>query len=85
MRAVPMYGQHTTLMERWYPLTPAGREYLGSYFEYLGREAQTRNISPEDRIFWRKQTDRDAPEAMINQPDFYWCEGAVVAVGRVTA
>jgi hypothetical protein len=41
------------------------------------------NIEGEELAFWQRQGDRDAPEAMINQPDFYWCEGHVLAVGRV--
>ena len=75
--------QRTTLAERWYPLVPAARAYIGTYFESLARVAPQLNIEGEELAFWQRQGDRDAPEAMINQPDFYWCEGHVLAVGSV--
>jgi SAM-dependent methyltransferase len=77
--------QRTTLAERWFPLAPAERQYLGDYFAFLGREAPSHDIARDEVLFWQRQVDPEAPEALINQPDFYWCEGHVLAVGRVPA
>lgn len=76
--------QRTTLIERWVPLTPAERAFLAEAlggFAALG--VRQEGLSERDREMWRT-LQRD-PGALLDRPDLYYCEGQVVAVGRVPA
>lgn len=77
--------QRTTLIERWAPLGPFARERILASLAALAAIAARDDVGiPErDKVFWRGQRDPQSPEHLINRPDFYWCEGHVLAVGRV--
>ncbi len=77
--------QRTTLIERWAPLKPAEREFFGSWMAYLARIAEERRVPEEDLAAWRALRDPEAPDHLVNHPEFYACEGQVIAVGRVPA
>jgi len=73
--------QRTTLIERWAPLTPPERAFLAESvggFSFLGSRQDA--LPVQDRETWRALSD---PAALLDRPDFYHCEGQVVAVGRV--
>lgn len=76
--------QRTTLVERWAPLGPFARERIIASLVGLAAIAGRDDVAiPErDKAFWRKQRDPASPEHLVNQPDCYWCEGHVLAVGR---
>jgi hypothetical protein len=74
--------QRTTLIERWAPLTPTERRFLVEAvggFSSLG--ARQEGVSARDRETWLALYDN--PGALLDRPDLYYCEGQVVAVGRV--
>ena len=77
--------QRITLVERWAPLTLSARERIIASLVGLSAIALRDDVSlPEsDKVFWRRQHDPASPEHLVNQPDCYWCEGHVLAVGRV--
>lgn len=75
--------QRTVMIERWAPLLPAEREFIGSFYAALAEAAVALNIPELDKEFWRAQRDAASPGNVLNEPDYYYCEGNVVAVGRV--
>ncbi|MGI8857230.1 MAG: class I SAM-dependent methyltransferase [Thermomicrobiales bacterium] len=77
--------QRTTLIERWAPLDPFARERIIASLVGLAAIALRDDVGipKRDKRFWRGQRDPASPEHLVNQPDCYWCEGHVLAVGRV--
>jgi arsenite methyltransferase len=77
--------QRITLIERWAPLDPFARERITISLLSLSEIALRDDVhlSERDKEFWRRQRDPASPEHLINQLDFYWCEGHVLAAGRV--
>jgi arsenite methyltransferase len=75
--------QRATLSELWAPLTPVQRHYLGRGLMELGALAERVDLPEADQAFWRRQRNPEAADALVNDPDFFWCEGHFVAVGRV--
>ena len=76
--------QRTTLIERWSPLRAVEREYLGATLGYFARMAE--GAVPEgDLAAWRRLRDPGAADYLLDDPDFYYCEGNVLAVGTVPA
>jgi len=75
--------QRTTLIERWAPVSTVEREYLGGTLAYFARVAEESEVPEEDLPTWRRLRDAGAPDYLLDDPDFYYCEANVVAVGRV--
>lgn len=75
--------QRTFMIERWAPLRPVERRFFGDWFSHLAELAEERGVPEEDLAAWRSLRDPDAPDYLLDRPDFYACEGQVVAVGRV--
>ncbi len=77
--------QRTTLIERWAPFDRFARERIIASLASLSDIAARDDVGiPErDKVFWSRQRDPASPEHLVNQPDLYWCEGHVLAVGRV--
>ncbi len=75
--------QRATLIERRAPLRPVERRFFGEWLAYLAGLAEERGVPEEDLTTWRAMRDPASPENPVNGPDFYACEGQVVAVGRV--
>jgi ubiquinone/menaquinone biosynthesis C-methylase UbiE len=75
--------QRVTLSELWAPLEPIQRQYVGRQLMQLGTLAAQVDLPASDQAFWCQQRDPEAPEALVNHPDLFWCEGHFVAVGRV--
>lgn len=75
--------QRTTLTEVWAPLMEAERAYLSDLLVYYAGAAERLGVTGAARDFWRTQTDPADPRHLVNHPDFYWCEGHVLAVGTV--
>ena len=74
--------QRATLSEIWAPLQPAQRAYIGGQLMQIGALAERAGVPESDLEFWRSQQDPDAPEALVNHPELFWCEGHFVTVGR---
>lgn len=75
--------QRTTLIERWAPLQPAQRDLWRGWLAYLAALALERGVPDADHPLWRRLRDPAAPDHLVDHPEFYACEGQVVAVGRV--
>lgn len=74
--------QRATLSEIWAPLQPVQRTYIGGQLMQIGALAEKAGVPESDLEFWRAQRDPSAPEAMVNHPELFWCEGHFVTVGR---
>ena len=75
--------QRTTLIERWAPLRAVERRFFGDWLAYLAGLAEERGVPEADLAAWRSVRDPDALDHLLDHPEFYACEGQVVAVGRV--
>lgn len=75
--------QRTTLVERRAPLRPFEQRLLADVSAGYAKRALELSLSAEDTAFWRTMLDPDAPDNPVNGPDYYFCEGDVVALGRV--
>jgi ubiquinone/menaquinone biosynthesis C-methylase UbiE len=75
--------QRTTLIERWAPLRTVERRFFGDWLAYLADLADKRGVPEADLAAWRSVGDSAAPDYLLNHPEFYACEGQVVAVGYV--
>ena len=75
--------QRTTLIERWAPLRPVERRLWTDWLAFLAGLAEQRGVPEEDLPVWRSLKDPESPDHLLNHPEFYACEGQVVAVGRV--
>lgn len=76
-------SQRRTLGERSAPLPPATRQFLGDMLGYLARSAPEWNVPAEDRPFWEQLTDPAALDRLLDDPDLYYCEGHIMAIGTV--
>lgn len=74
--------QRGTLSEIWAPLDPVQRQYIGGQLMQIGALAEKAGVAESDLAFWRAQSDPDAPEALVNHPELFWCEGHFVTMGR---
>lgn len=79
--------RHTTsLVERRAPLRPVERVYVKSFLAAHAAIVLDRKVDvlPADDIgLWRAFSDPSAPDPLVDDPDFYWCEALVVSVGHV--
>lgn len=75
--------QQTKIIERLQPLGPIERAFLVDLFTGWSAIADGLDLPGEDKQFWQEQADPDSPNHMLNQPDFFWREGAILAVGQV--
>jgi ubiquinone/menaquinone biosynthesis C-methylase UbiE len=74
--------QRTTLIERWAPLRTVERRFFGDWLAFLAGLAEERGVPEADLAAWRSVRDPFAPDHLLDDPEFYACEGQVVAVGR---
>jgi len=75
--------QRCTLIERRAPLRSIERAYMADMLSYLGNRGQ--HLSEADQRLWQHINAIQEPDHVLNHPDYYWREGAVVAVGRMPA
>jgi len=74
--------QTTHLIERRFPLDEMSQRYLAKLFEledvnWSAIDRQT----PENQREWRKIMDKNLPEYILSQPNFFWREGHILATG----
>ena len=75
--------QRATLSEHRAPLWPVERQYVGTALTYFAGLAETFGVPAVDLAFWHQQHDPEMPGHLVHHPEFYYCEGHYVAVGRV--
>ncbi len=74
--------QRGTLSEIWAPLQPVQRQYIAGQLTQIGALAERAGVPESDLEFWRAQRNSESPEALVNDPELFWCEGHMVTVGR---
>ena len=75
--------RRTTLIERGTPGDPAVRQMLRDFYAFYAARAQTLDLSAEDQAYWARLREPGEVERLLDHPDFYSCEGNILAVGRV--
>jgi ubiquinone/menaquinone biosynthesis C-methylase UbiE len=75
--------QSTQLIDRRFPLDEKTKKYLSKLFEledvnWSAIDQQT----PENQEEWNKLLNKDSPEYILSQPDFFWREGHILAMGN---
>lgn len=74
--------QKTFLEEIRAPLSDDEHHYLSGLLQFMAKDAVNFALSESDVAQWRRCQDRNAPDNPVNQPDFYYREGATLVVGR---
>ncbi len=75
--------QRGTLIERWAPYSAAERQLLLDIMPYCAAMAAQYHMSAADQAAWARVSDPASPEHPANDPEGYFVEGNVLAVGRV--
>ncbi len=73
--------QRTTVIERWSPLRTVERQLFVEWLAYLAFVAEERGVPETDLVLWRSVRDPTSSGHLVDHPDFYACEGQVVAAG----
>src|SRR5207302_4743241 len=73
--------RQSTLIERSAPLRPVERAFIATVLK--ANVSQFPDMPVEDLPVWRSLGEVDAPDHILNQPDFYWREFHDLVVGRV--
>lgn len=75
--------QHTTLIECWAPLRPVEHLYISNILAWSAKYALQTTLASEEIAIWEKLSSHDSVDSPVNHPDFYFCEGIVLAAGYV--
>jgi len=74
-------GRVTTVVERWSPLRPIEKSYIGNMFSHFANLAKNEELPAGDHLAW--QLIGETADQIMNQPDFCYREMYVLAVGYV--
>lgn len=76
--------QWTVLTERNAPLDQIYHDFIGNVLKNMaqGRMAHDPDLSNETRAWLEAQQDPSSTDALINHPQFSFCAGHVVTIGR---
>ncbi len=75
--------RHTTLLEHSAPLSGFPRHQWSSLLGFLAERATDAGVSAEDLSFWAPLRESGPRDMLLDDPDFYGCEGNTLAVGTV--
>jgi len=73
----------TTIVARFGPLKPVETVALGDLVEFTAKSAQHLDLPESDLGQWRQLLQEIMNDHLLEQPDFYIREGAIVVVGEV--
>lgn len=73
----------STPIERVTPHGPMVHAWLGNLFGYLGTRIADVDLPPDDQDFWARMRDSDTREQFLSDPDCWFIEMNVLAVGTV--
>jgi len=73
--------RQTTVVERWSPLRPIERSYIGDQLRWFASIAKKEDIPAEDKLAW--QLIAETTDQLMNHTDFCYREMYVLAVGQV--
>jgi SAM-dependent methyltransferase len=75
--------RRATLIERAAPLDASARQFWRDGLSFLAGVALTLDLPAADQELWARFRDPAALDAYLDDPDFYACEGNILAVGTV--
>jgi hypothetical protein len=75
--------QQTMLIERWAPLRPVEQRLWHEWLGHLAATAHDQDLPAHDRETWHGLEDPQRRLELVQNPEFYACEGQTVAVGNV--
>jgi ubiquinone/menaquinone biosynthesis C-methylase UbiE len=75
--------RHTTLIEHSAPLSEMARQQWQAYLTFLAEHTGDADLPAEDHPLWRRVREPNGPDGLMDDPDFWICEGNTLAVGRV--
>jgi SAM-dependent methyltransferase len=73
----------TTLTERFQPLRPTDIAFLKPVLKFFARRAQEYDLPASDLAIWQQLGNVDSPDSVLNDPNFYFREGHILATGYV--
>ena len=73
----------THLVERYQPLPNATIDFLKTVLPVYSERAKVFGVSEADLAIWEKVNQVDGPNSVLNDPDFYFREGHMMATGYV--
>ncbi|MEM7112047.1 MAG: methyltransferase domain-containing protein [Chloroflexota bacterium] len=73
----------TYLGERMHPLDKQTRSFIEGLLAFWGNAAIQLDLPEQDLIQWRRTLDKDSPDYILNDPNFYWREVWGLVKGRV--
>ena len=76
-------GVKTTLIERFQPLKPADTAFLKTVFETFSTRAEKCDLPAGDFAMWQQLGNVDSPDYVLNDAEFYYREGHILATGCV--
>jgi ubiquinone/menaquinone biosynthesis C-methylase UbiE len=75
--------RHTTLIEHSAPLSEMARQQWRAYLAFLAEHTGDADLPADDQALWGRMREPNGPDALMDDPDFWICEGNTLAVGRV--
>ena len=76
-------SQSTHTIERRFPLDEKTMKYLTKLFSLEDVNWSEINLQTEEnQQEWRSLLDKNSPDYILAQPNFYWREGHIVAIGQ---
>lgn len=75
--------RRTTLIERSASRDAATRRLYRDFLAYYAARADMLDLPGEDGAYWARLREAGAIERLLDDPDFYTCEGNILAVGQV--
>lgn len=75
--------QRPTLMTRFQPVSASTQSLLAGFLHYCQAQLPQLDLPPEEVKLWTALADVDAPEHILNHPDFQYRAIQTVFVGRV--
>ncbi len=75
--------RHTTLIEREAPLSPISHQVERDALAFWAARAQPLDLPEGDQAYWATLRDPSERERLLEHPDYYVCEGNILAIGEV--
>lgn len=71
------------VVERRQPLKPVDIGFLQDMVAFHGNLAVKLGLPEDELVHWRRLIDPEAPDYILKDPDFYYCEVSAVVMGQV--
>jgi arsenite methyltransferase len=75
-------NRQVTFIQRTSPLRPADRTFIAELLDFFLALAEKVSVSPSDLREWREIADSQSSSYVLNSPNFYFREAAVLITGH---